>query len=507
MSTTEGNRPEGAGGLGAERHASAGRNLSAIDGRAAFAVDDRREGSLQPEDEACRCARAKRRFLNVWTIVGACILVGVVIYLLNVLAIPVGIILWTVVICFLLAGTVDFFERHGLPRVFGTTVAYVLMIAVIVVLAVIMFSPSFGIGSQFGDMVSSIPDYVKTATAFFNSLYDRYADVLQNSNVRDVIASLSESFGAWASGLASKSANGVIMAGTSVANIALVVGFALVVAFWMLIELPNLGKEFCRLAGAKHAEAVSMLHATCTRVMGGYIKGTCLQCAIIGVGCGILFAVIGTPNPAAFGVITGVLNIIPVVGPWLGGIVAGLSCIFVSPFTAFVAVVGTVVIQQAVYTFVSPKIIGGAVDIHPALTFIALMAGSGIGGAMSGLSGSLAGALLSIPAVAVMKSVFVYYFERSTGRRIVSPDGVFFKGEAADGEELDPVLDATGVHFAQDAERSFAQRSCSDSVPPEGPERSFAQQSCSDSVPLVAQDAGQESASKAQAEGAPSNEN
>lgn len=402
----------------------------------------------EPEREE----KTRRRFLQVWTVVGVCILTGVVIYLLNVLAIPVGIILWTVVICFLLSGIVGGLEKRGVPRIWGTTIAYALMVAVIAALAVIMFSPTFGIGSQFGNMISSAPDYVKTATAFFNSLYDRYADVLQNSNVRDVIASLSESFGAWASDFASKSATGVISAGTSVANIALVVGFALVVAFWMLIELPNLGKEFRRIAGAEHAEAVSMFHATCTRVMGGYIKGTLLQCAIIGVGCGILFAIIGTPNSAAFAVITGVLNIIPVVGPWLGGIVAGLASIFVSPFTAFVAVVGTVVIQQAVYTFVSPKIIGGAVDIHPALTFIALMAGSAIGGAMSGLSGSLVGALLSIPAVAVMKSVFVYYFERTTGRRIVSPDGVFFKGEAAGDEALDPVLDATGVHVKTDGE-------------------------------------------------------
>ena len=269
--------------------------------------------------------------MQVWTVVGVCILTGVVIYLLNVLAIPVGIILWTVVICFLLSGIVNGLEKRGVPRIWGTTIAYALMVAVIAALAVIMFSPTFGIGSQFGNMISSAPDYVKTATAFFNSLYDRYADVLQNSNVRDVIASLSESFGAWASDFASKSATGVISAGTSVANIALVVGFALVVAFWMLIELPNLGKEFRRIAGAEHAEAVSMFHATCTRVMGGYIKGTLLQCAIIGVGCGVLFAIIGTPNSAAFAVITGVLNIIPVVGPWLGGIVAGLASIFVQP--------------------------------------------------------------------------------------------------------------------------------------------------------------------------------
>ena len=109
-----------------------------------------------------------------------------------------------------------------------------------------------------------------------------------------------------------------------------------------------------------------------------------------------------------------------------------------------ISLVGTIVIQQVIYTFVSPKLMGESVDIHPALTFIALMAGSGIGTAMSGLTGALVGALLSIPLVAMCKSIFVYYFEKKTGRRIVAEDGVFFKGAASEeGKPVDPIADAT----------------------------------------------------------------
>ena len=158
-----------------------------------------------------------------------------------------------------------------------------------------------------------------------------------------------------------------------------------------------------------------MLHVTFTRVMGGYIKGTLLQCAIIGVGCVVLFGAIGIPNYAALGGIAGLLNIIPIVGPWLGGALAAIVGVFVSPWIAVIALGGTIAIQQIVYTFISPKIMANSVDVHPALTLIALMAGSAIGGAMSGFTGSLVGMLASIPAVAVAKSVFVYYFEKAHG--------------------------------------------------------------------------------------------
>jgi hypothetical protein len=55
---------------------------------------------------------------------------------------------------------------------------------------------------------------------------------------------------------------------------------------------------------------------------------------------------------------------------------------------------------------------------------------------MNGLSGSLVGMLFAIPAVAVIKACFAYYFERATGRKVVSPEGVFFKGSTEEYQAM-----------------------------------------------------------------------
>ena len=405
--------------------------------------------------------KARRRFLNVWTIVGAIALTWVVVQLLNILSVPVAIVIWTTIIVFVLRGTVNKLEEIGINRTVGTAIGYVIMFAVLALVAFLLFSPGVGMNTQFANLIENVPVYVQGISDWANDMYARYAYMLEDESVRAFVTDVQASAMEWAGDFAKNSASGAIAFGTGLANAFMAIGFALVVAFWILMQLPQLGRECKRLVGDAHAEDLEMLHITFTRVMGGYIKGTLLQCAIIGVACGVLFAVLGIPNSMALGGITGILNIIPIIGPWLGGGLAAIVGIFVSPLVAVIAIFGTIVIQQFVYTFISPKIMSDSVDIHPALTLIALMAGSALGGAMGGLSGSLVGMLASIPAVAVAKSVFVYYFEKRTGRRLVSKDGVFFLGtpsSSEDGDAPNPIADATSPHPDGSAEFARAEK-------------------------------------------------
>lgn len=405
--------------------------------------------------------KARRRFLNVWTIVGAIALTWVVVQLLNILSVPVAIVIWTTIIVFVLRGTVNKLEEIGINRTVGTAIGYVIMFAVLALVAFLLFSPGVGMNTQFANLIENVPVYVQGISDWANDMYARYAYMLEDESVRAFVSDVQASAMEWAGDFAKNSASGAIAFGTGLANAFMAIGFALVVAFWILMQLPQLGRECKRLVGDAHAEDLEMLHITFTRVMGGYIKGTLLQCAIIGVACGILFAALGIPNSMALGGITGILNIIPIIGPWLGGGLAAIVGIFVSPLVAVIAILGTIVIQQFVYTFISPKIMSDSVDIHPALTLIALMAGSALGGAMGGLPGSLVGMLASIPAVAVAKSVFVYYFEKRTGRRLVSKDGVFFLGtpsSSEDGDAPNPIADATSPHPDGSAEFERAEK-------------------------------------------------
>ncbi|MCL2826287.1 MAG: AI-2E family transporter [Eggerthellaceae bacterium] len=391
--------------------------------------------------------KARLACFRVWTAVGLIAIVFVLGYVLNVLATPVAVIIWTVVIVFCLRSPVNRLEKIGVHRMAGTIISYIGMFVVLGGLAALLSSPVFGIGAQFSNLGQNIPTYFQQATDFLDRMNSSYFAFLQNDVFKGWVDQAASALTAWLSQAAKGSADALVAVGSSVFNSFIIIGFALVVAFWILMELPAIGRELKRLLAGKHEQDVEMLYATFTRVMGGYVKATLVQCLLIGAGCTIAYAIMGIPYAAALGVTAGILNIIPVVGPWLGGALAAIVGVFVSPLIALIALLVTIVIQQLIYTFVSPKLMADSVNIHPALVILAMLTGLAIGGEMSGLMGSLVGMLASIPAVAALKSVFVYYFEKKTGQQIIAPDGVFFKGtpSGADGSPPDPLADAEEI--------------------------------------------------------------
>ncbi|SEO94056.1 AI-2E family transporter [Denitrobacterium detoxificans] len=382
------------------------------------------------------------RALKVWTLIGAAFLVYAFGLLLKVMELPVGIAIWTGIIFFCLRGFVNGLSNRGMSRFWAVVCGYALFAVVIAAVVVLMSSPFFGIGDQFVSLVQDIPAYANDLGAAYQSFMAEHQDLLANPTVSDIINDATNAAADWANGLVSSSVTAMASIGSAVSGTLFCLGFALVVAFWLLLISPDMVREMHRLVGNKHREGLSFLHFTFTRVVGGYIKGTALQCGIIALGCAIAFAILGIPNAIAFAIITGLLNIIPVIGPWLGGIAAAGAALPYSLPVAAIALVVTITIQQVVYTFISPKIMSESVDVHPMLVIFAMTIGLAAGTQMNGMVGGLTGMLLGIPVAAMSKSMFVYFFEKRTGRSIVSEDGVFFKGTPAGEGSVDPRRDA-----------------------------------------------------------------
>jgi predicted PurR-regulated permease PerM len=130
-----------------------------------------------------------------------------------------------------------------------------------------------------------------------------------------------------------------------------------------------------------------------TGKLAAFVRGQLILCGAIGVLAFIAYTIIGLPHAVALAIVAGVLEAVPMIGPVLGAVPAGLVALTVEPVMALYVALATVVIQVAENYVLVPRVMDRSVGINPLVTILAITAF----GALLGI----AGALLAIPLAAL----------------------------------------------------------------------------------------------------------
>ncbi len=356
--------------------------------------------------------RWRRTFTKAWAMIGVLILLAALGWLLGMVSsalVPFGVGLLFVL---LLRRPVDWLAAR-MNRTLAVAVCYLVGIVVVAVALTFLVPPAV---AQLVAFVQALPDYV---TAAYTWLLARVQpgsgmpDWLQTS-VLSLKDQLVASAMTWSSAIASLA----ISTGSSIATGVIEFVLALIIGFFTLVDLPKLQDEIYTLAGPKRRDDIEHFTATLSRVMGGWLRGTLIQSAVVAALISIGLAVIGVPYSLAIGLIAGVLNIVPYLGPAIAALLAATAGLFVSPWAAFYAVIIVVVVQQFDSLFMAPRVMGDQMDLHPLLVVFALLVGATLFG--------VPGMILSVPVAAISKAMFVFWYEKRTARHITTDDGVLF---------------------------------------------------------------------------------
>jgi predicted PurR-regulated permease PerM len=179
---------------------------------------------------------------------------------------------------------------------------------------------------------------------------------------------------------------------------------------FFVVAKPNTGllTPFLRAVPRESRDAWRRMFRLMGDRLGGWLVGTLASMVIIGTVSVIAFMLLGTPYPLLLGVLIGVLEIIPLVGPWIGGVVAVVVTLFHDPGLALWVALVVLVIQEAEGNLIHPMVMRGAVAVHPFVTLLALLLFGSIFG--------LLGAVLSLPLVlAIQTAVQVLWVENTLG--------------------------------------------------------------------------------------------
>jgi predicted PurR-regulated permease PerM len=137
--------------------------------------------------------------------------------------------------------------------------------------------------------------------------------------------------------------------------------------------------------------------------LSAWLWGTMVSMIIIGTLAVIAFYFIGAPYPILLGVLVGVTDIIPLVGPWIGGIIAVLVTLILQPGLAIWVAVAVLVIQEVEGNLVRPMVMSEAAKLHPFVTLLALL----LFASMFGLLGAILALPLLLALVTVVQVLWV----------------------------------------------------------------------------------------------------
>ena len=138
------------------------------------------------------------------------------------------------------------------------------------------------------------------------------------------------------------------------------------------------------------------------KVVGGYIRGQFVLCALIGLLVGIGMLIFGVPYAALLGTLAGFLEFIPVIGTIASGVACCLIALTQGWLTFFLVLIYFVVLHVFEGYFLAPRIVGKAVGLHPVVSLLALAAGGELFGPL--------GALLAAPVAGLIQSILVSFW-------------------------------------------------------------------------------------------------
>ena len=307
---------------------------------------------------------------------------------------------------YLVAPLVDLVERpiriagreRRIPRGVAIAIVYVVLFSSIG-LAIYFLAPQFA--AQFPEFRSQATSYYKKITDTSDRINQYFT---QHRMPSGIVKAVNDSI------------VGVIAKGGEIASAAFEKAIGLIIFLPWLVLIPILAFFLLKDADSFRRSALGMLPRGRLRWRGdeffqdvnstlaAYIRAQLTACVLIGVICSVGFALIGFPSPLVLGLIAGMLEFVPLVGPLVVAMLVVLLALLHSGLGMAVVVLLFLGVLRVVHDyFVYPRIIGHGIHLHPLAVILAILAGAELAG--------VAGIFLAIPMIAILTVSYRHWLE------------------------------------------------------------------------------------------------
>ncbi len=338
------------------------------------------------------------------------ILVGIIfIYLFYLLSKKYNIIhdmIYTVIISIVLAylinPIVNYLERYKVRRGIAVIFVYMVVLGIILILSFIIVPKT---GREIKRLLNVLPDYFHRISKFMDNIYIKYYENMDNmpsvfQGVDEVIINYIERLENSISISVSRFFEGIISTFSKIISLVLIP----ILTFYFIKDRDYFKEKIYIAIPKGIREDVRSLAIEMDMVLGQFVRGRLLLALYVGIATTILLLLFRVDFAIIIGLITGIADIIPYLGPFLGFLPAVFFAFLYSPTRALWVAIFFLGIQWVENNVLAPKIIGESTGIHPITVLLALVLGGGIFG--------IWGMILSIPLIAIIKILYNYFIKK-----------------------------------------------------------------------------------------------
>jgi len=341
--------------------------------------------------------RISRRTRTALILAVIAALAYVVYWVPDVLAMTVG----GIALALILSFPVGFLSRF-MPRGLAILLSFLLVVG-LVVLAVLYLVPL--VVEQFVALISAAPGIASTVEQYLQDALS----FLQNrgllpTNPDQIISRIRDNLTSAAQTVAGNVLSGAFGFVYSTFGFAVTLFGVVFVGTYLLVDVRRMKASFLRTAPHGYRHDAKTLWEAFGYSLSKYLGGLALVLAIQGAISAVGLFLLGVPYALVLGAVVSIMAVIPYLGAWISGILAVIVALTVSPTTALLTALLFLGIQQLEGNFLTPKIQGDTLHVHPILVFLAVIIGGGLGG--------IPGVIVAVPTLAVLRVLFDFFLVR-----------------------------------------------------------------------------------------------
>lgn len=325
--------------------------------------------------------------------------------LVYVLRQPLGWVFLATFLAIAVSGPVAWFSKF-MPRGIAIAVTYVLLFLVPLAL-LLAIVPSLVHGVQ--ALVNAAPGYAADTeswvrdNAWLRGLEDDYQIISKLQAKLEDLPSLMGGVASWLGNLGL----GLVNSGFALVNI-------LLLSMFIVGGGPRWSHALISRQSPHHAERIERVLAGVGAAVGNYVMGALAQAFVAAITTYVVLVVLGVPFAVGLAAITFLLDLIPLVGATIAGVLVGIVTVFSGfPGDTIIWTIWAIVYQQIENNLIQPQIQRRAVSIEPIVVLISVLCGATLAGIL--------GAVLAIPVAASLQIVIREWREMTAAAKAVIP--------------------------------------------------------------------------------------